>query len=449
MWEGMTLPHVYYTGVTNMNVDRRTAYVPFSTDPNVRRRIMNKLDRDREIPIEICDEYPRRGEQIAKKTKCFIAAACSNPILVEKSPITVPQVFDDTLCVLCTFGCNPLRLEACRTAIKLLTEMNPVPQIALVEGSTDGEWRYADFNNVSGITYIPVDLTNDMFRNFFIKESLWNLGANLMLDRDEGIKYIVFMDADTFFVDRMGWVDIRESFAQYDVISPFMQCYYTGKSEEAMKYKMLNSIGHNCCKHLVGIGYQGFGLGVTREAYRYYFKNEIPNPSLGLGDTLTWFMLTGNDKMKNFRMLPYEKKECVPFIIKEKVNIGATMQVLGHVDHGPMNNRSYQARAQLMKMAVRSPLNETRRASGNKYIIGWANNDCANDLRYCFERMLIENRRELKILTYRDAEEFYLWLHGERQMPPQCMMPCKTVASRNHMPNWQCSIPVPDKNTLI
>lgn len=117
---------------------KRSAYVPFTDDPNVRKRIMQTLDRSRHIPEKFDLTYPNRGTQIELKVRCLNQDNPNKEIIREESPLKDIEVIDDTLCVLAVFGNDPKRIEAQKKAIDLLRKMSPLPRIVLVEGSTDG-----------------------------------------------------------------------------------------------------------------------------------------------------------------------------------------------------------------------------------------------------------------------------------------------------------------------
>ena len=421
----------------------RTNYVPMSTDPNLIRRLNRAFDRQSGIPTTLADSYPDRGSQIYQKVRALLAPSKDNPILTEPSPLKETVNLDNVLVVMSTWGHHPSRYEAGKKAIELLREMNPRPKVVLCEGSTDGKWYFDYIKKYDRFDYIPVNLNYPNFIDFFCKESLWNHAANTILKINNDITKLIFLDNDCFFVDRYGMQAIADSLDTYDVVSPHAYSYYTGSSIEAMKYKLLSSIGNNVSKRIPNAGYQGFCLGLTTSAYTNFFHNELPNPSLGSGDIFYWYMLTGRTIMRGFKMLPYNEKEMSKYLLPEGIRIGTGHQILGHIDHGPVNKRIYKARCQLMKMAVHQPLSEVCRIR-DSYILCWANNPIAHDLRYSYERLLIENRREIKIESYEDTAQFYEWLHGRCDKPPKNILPNRFTTRGNMMPNWECSIPVPD-----
>ena len=421
----------------------RNNYTPMSTDPNLIQRLNRIFDKQANIPITLAKEYPDRGTQIYRKVRARISNVKENPIITEPSPLKEPVFIDDLLVVLCSFGHSPSRYEAGKKTIELLKEMNPTPKVVLCEGSTDGKWYYDYIRAYDRFDYIPVNLNYPNFINFFCKESLWNHAANTVLAANENIKKLVFLDLDCFFVDRYAFKAIADSLDVYEVVSPHSHSYYTGSSREAKKYTLLSSMGNNIAHHQANSGYQGFSIGMTVAAYENYFCNELPNPALGSGDIFYWYMLTGRRMMRGFRMLPYQEKEMVKYLLPEGIRIGTGGTILGHIDHGPVNERIYKVRCQLMKMAVPVPLSEVARIR-DSYILCWANNPQAQDLRYSYERLLIENRREIKITSYEDAAQYYDWLHGRCDKPPKCILPNRFTVTGNKMPMQECAIPVPD-----
>ena len=428
---------------------KRHIYRGPETDPNVVARIQKAMDEKAGLPAIVPDTYPDRAQVIHQKAMFYVNADGPNPVYTEPSPLKKKEYIGDTLAVLAVFGGDKARIEANSKAIRLLAGMNPIPKIVVVEGSTEGGWYFEWVKELGNVDYIPVNLNYPQFRNFFVKESLWNVGAHYEMERDSRIKYLAFMDADTFFVDRYGWSDIRATYEKFDVFSPFARCYYVGDDPKSVGYGLLGSTGYHILRQRSGPGYQGFGLCISVTAYTYHFRGELPNPSLGLGDNLYWYMLTGNTVMKHFRMLPYEEHLLEPYIIKDPVRIGSTLQILGHMDHGPLDDRIYKVRSQLMKMAVHHPLGETQRYGDEGYIVGWSDTPEAKDLRFVYEHLLIENRRDVKILSYEDAKQYYLWLHGMAKLPPRSMMRSPFARKENAMPNWECSIQIPDKKSTM
>ena len=78
-----------------------------------------------------------------------------------------------------------------------------------------------------------------------------------------------------------------------------------------------------------------------------------------------------------------------------------------------------------------------------KYILNWADTNETKDLRWTYEHLLIEKRREIQISTFEEAKQFYEFIHGCGK-PPISMRRNVFTQNYNNMPNWECSIQGPD-----
>lgn len=417
---------------------------PISTDPNLRNRIIQRIDGEHGVPMSIPPEYPERGNTIFKKAYCYVNGPGENQLVLEPSPLKEQVMLEDMAVVLGFYGNSTTRANVAKTFLEELLNMNPLPRIVLVEGLIDGQKRLEAYGGHPNVLYLSVDLQNPDYRNLFMKESLWNIGANSLLDMYPEIRKLVFLDMDVVYADKMSFQEVYNSLDTYDIVSPFRGCYYLGKTPDAKKYGMLQSIGLRVVANSRHAGWQGFGIGMTVEFYDRIHR-ELPTGSLGFGDCIFWWLAIHNSRIRDmFRLIPYDRAKLNAYAYPEDVKIGFSNTVLQHLDHGPIEDRQYQVKCTLMRCCVREPFEEMTR-TGSSMLLKWSDSPAAEELRHCVENLLIANRKDVRITTEEDAKEFHAYLTGRRPCPPDILKKNIFALHENRMPMAEVAIPVPDR----
>ena len=396
----------------------RGTYDPVTTDVDTRNRILQRMDRNRGVPIDIPKEYPDRGNTLLKKVLCYVNAPTGNPLITEDSSLTAKATIDDLAVILCFYGSDPSRLEVARKCLDELLTMNPQPKvIGLMEGSLDGKYRLDETGFYPNVLYQHIDCSDPNHRNFFLKEPLWNTAAASVLSVYPEIKKLLFLDIDTVYVDKMSLAEISRALDVYDVISPMGHCFYTGDSHEAKAYKLMQSTGQKAMTKSKHSGWQGFGLGMTAEFF-HYIHDELPTCSVGFGDCLFWWLLLYKDVMRNFPLIPYNRSLLSQYVYGSDIKVGAPNTILQHLDHGPVSDRQYKVKCRLVQRAISQPFGDLSRV-GSTHMMEWADTEEVNNLRVCLENLVIGNRKEVKLSTEQDADELFDYVMGFTCCPPR------------------------------
>lgn len=415
-----------------MRVNRRATYEPLTTDSGVRERILRDLDQKHGVPLSIPDEYPDRGNTILQKVLSYVNSDAENPVLLEPSPLKTKKVLEDMLVILCYYGTDTSRLEAAKRCMDELLTMNPLPRVCLMEASVDGQYRLNHLASNPDVFYQHIDCTAPSFRNFFLKETLWNVAANAALAAFPLIRKLVFLDIDTVYVDKYSFSEVSRALDTYDVISPMSHCYYTGSSKEAKTYKLMPSTGQKAKMNSKHAGWQGFGLGMTIGFFDYIHR-ELPCCSVGFGDCLFWWLLLNRTVMRNCVRIPYDRRALLRYAYRSGIRVGAPNTILQHLDHGSLAERQYGVKCRLIQRAIKEPFSDMARV-GSTHLFQWADNDETNCLRVCLENLIISNRNDVKLTTEKDGDELFDYLTGYSPRPPEKFKPDVFTLHGNIMP---------------
>lgn len=433
-----------------MSIERiksRIQYTPLSDDPNLKLRINKSLDIAQNLPIKISETYPKRSDDIFRKINAIIETNQPNPDLLFESTLKEKTYLNDMLVVMCSWGSDMSRISATKRALSRLLNMNPFPEIIFVEGSTDGKSHFTYLRQYDHVNYSLLDLKDDCFRNLFLKEILWNYGVQQMLKVAPDISKICYLDSDIGFADMYAFQLIYDALDQYDVISPSRGCYYIGDKPYTKKYGMLLSCGYCVAKNKQAPGWPGFGIAMTTQFLTEHFNNELPCASPGFADCILWYILAGDKVVKSEKRLPYKKEMLEKYRIRD-ARIGYADNVIMHFDHGTIVDRQYRVRWRLARRCFKKPFSEFVRL-GTSALMCWADTEEVRRYRYCFENLLILNRKEIKLTEVADADELYNWLMGISKHPPRKMGRNRFTINGNVMPMANVSIPVPNKSSEI
>ena len=419
-------------------INQPHVYKPMSDNSYIRKSLEKTIARNNGIPFNISNEYPQRGNDIYKQIRYRVVNGNRNEYVI-KSPLSTTIKLDHMLVVMAYWGTNTSRIEMTRKAINYLLQMNPLPKIVFVEGSVDGNYRFRDIVDL-GINYIQIDLRPKCYRNLFMKEILWNYGVKKMLETDQQITKICYIDSDCAFIDQYSFFEIDRALDQFDVISPMRAAYYADNDPYNAKYGLLHTMGFHVAAKASRYGWQGFGLAATAHFLQQYFNYELPCSSLGFGDCIFWWLLASKGLMKNFKRIPYDKKQLAAYALTSNIRIGFANTVMMHLYHGTITDRQYMVKCRLVQRSILHPFSDLGRLENG--LLCWNTTPETEVLRNCLEWLLIFNRQDIKLMTEQDADQLYDWVTGISECPPKKVRKTPFAPHGNELPNHGVARPV-------
>lgn len=184
----------------------------------------------------------------------------------------------------------------------------------------------------------------------FLKENLWNLGADLLQDCSE----LVFLDCDIHLND--GWARHTEDvLKRCDICQPFARCRWLGRDGKMIQQKHAAaktvSLGRAPWPHR---SHPGFGLALTRAAYDRLggvYERQIA----GGGDLAFWIAMSGHPETTSIiasRARADELNVRAPSFLEYRDNALAHKFRIGfvpgvtatHMWHGDADHRQYVTR---------------------------------------------------------------------------------------------------------
>lgn len=273
-----------------------------------------------------------------------------------------------------------------------------------------------------------------------MKEILWNYGVKKMIENDETITKICYLDSDCVFVDPYSFQEISNALDLYDVISPMRAAYYADQDDSDGKYGLLHTMGFHIAKKSDRSGWQGFGIGVTVSFLKQYFNYELPCSSLGFGDCIFWWLLAADKQMRQFRRIPYNKQKLTKYILPGNIRVGYANTILMHLYHGSVATRQYILKCRLVQRSILEPFSDLARMDNG--MLCWNKTNEVKVLRDCLEWLLIFNRQDIKMGTEEDADQLYDWVTGISACPPKKVRRTRFAPNGNELPNHGVSRPV-------
>lgn len=270
-----------------------------------------------------------------------LAAGDASPLELH-SPAP-PSVAAGLALVLCHHGQDPARLRAAREALAWTLRSNPRPQtIVLVEAAAEGEPRH--FEGLPDVTYVPRTVPADG-SGIWLKEALWNIGANEALATD-GVSKLCFLDLDAAFVWQ-GWAAaVSRALDAHDVISPHSHMFYADQAD-GLATGLLEATGSRLPRDGAH-GSPGMAIAMTADLYR-----RLPNPRGGIadivvgnGDAFLWSQLAG---VSWGNIAAWNLTEVELQGMRPRPRVGCAGQVICHHPHGPLAARCYNERQTLCR----------------------------------------------------------------------------------------------------
>ena len=303
---------------------------------------LNKLSK-------ISTTYPTRGDGIFEYVTELTSKPGTNPVIHIASPTTSPLTISHIGLVICNFGDSELRRTANHKALKWTIASRPKPYIVLVDAQEAGIEHYYTQYEDDRVFVVNKTIPPEA-KGMFIKEALWNIGANYLINQNLGITKLVFLDMDVEFVDQMWATEVSKALDNYDAISPHMASYYA-ENDGSMAKGLVASVGYNQTLSTKIPGFQGMAFGCTTAFYTNRLNNEIKLLTSGGGDTYLWYDIAGSsavtlgpNSLVHKHNPPRDKSGMLP-----SPKIGHAFQVIAHRDHGTKNTRVYHQRMSLLK----------------------------------------------------------------------------------------------------
>lgn len=253
----------------------------------------------------------------------------------------------------CYFGTDERRTAAAVKAIGIMAESNPKPaEWVIVEAQEYGvDGLLKDAAERAGAKYIYTTIPKKS-KDIFIKEALWNIGVdNVTADK------LVFLDIDCVLCNKSWAYHVEKATIMYDFGSPHGYAYYAETEGENIDYnKVFMSTGYaTMCNK--GHGHPGFGVFMSRSLYRHL--GEIPCTSSAGADSWLWYRVLGHWRRPyGICRLPYNAPYIYNFGIRPAPKIGATGELLCHIDHGHKSDRVYQAQALIARWSTTMPFED-------------------------------------------------------------------------------------------
>ena len=327
---------------------------------------LNKLSK-------ISTTYPTRGAGIYEYVTELTSKPGANPVIHIASPTTSPLTISDIGLVICNFGDSELRRAANHKALKWTIASRPKPYIVLVDAQEAGVEHYYTQYEDDRVFVVNKTIPPEA-KGMFIKEALWNIGANYLINQNLGITKLVFLDMDVEFLDQMWALEVSKALNTYDCISPHKASYYA-ENDGSLPNTLQASVGYNQTISPTLPGFQGMAFACTVDFYTNRLDSEIKLLTSGGGDTYLWYQIAGGESVglqPNSIVTRFSPtKDKAGMLPKPK--IGHANQVIAHRDHGSKNTRVYKQRMSLLKRCNYGNFDDYVYNEDDMPI--WANND--------------------------------------------------------------------------
>lgn len=285
------------------------------------------------------------------------------------------SVADGVAVVMCHWGHDEKQCNSTRRGIDYMADSNPRPsEWVFVEAQEDGRFEFEKKCAELKIKYVRKDITEES-KGIFVKEALWNIGAHATKSEK-----LVFVDADCVFINRAWACHVSKSLDNFDVGSPHGFGYYAeiDTSERTYYYnELFKSTGLEWSERegRAKLGHPGFGLMMTREFYDEL--GGIPCASATCADSWFWYRLLGHWK-RNYAwcVMPYNAPYVYNFGLRPFPKIGATHEVVAHIDHGAKGERHYLAQSMLSRWSTTKPFEDIVYDPMSDDLPVWADNPC-------------------------------------------------------------------------
>jgi len=200
---------------------------------------------------------------------------------------------------------------------------------------------------------VPAAFRQIVYKNcqpMFLKENLWNLAADLLLDCEK----LLFLDSDINLTGN--WLRaVSDALDTHDIIQPFEKCQWLDRAQNSFRELSCAAVAVSRGEiPYPSIFHPGFGLAMTRAAYNR-LGGLYEKMIAGGGDIAFWFAMLNNPKIMATlikRDAAGETNTLAPSYLAYRENalrqhfsIGFVPDIVAaHFWHGERQNRNYLSR---------------------------------------------------------------------------------------------------------